>query len=61
MPDANYFQEWAQGCRILSQKATDPEVIYQLQAWAMEFDRKADEAQRCAAERKEPEAPQGRE
>ena len=58
MPDANYFQEWAQGCRILSQKATDPEVIYQLQAWAMEFDRDADEAEAPAAAREDPSAQQ---
>ena len=57
MHDANYFREWAQRCHALSQIATQPEVIYQLQVWAMEFDRDADETERCAVERKEPGAP----
>jgi hypothetical protein len=58
MPDANYLRERAQRCRALSQIATDPAVIYQLQVWAAEFDRDADAAERHAVERKEPVAPQ---
>jgi hypothetical protein len=50
MHDANYFHEWAQRCRALALKATDPEVIYRLQVWAIEFDREADEMERHAAE-----------
>ena len=41
MADANYFREWAQRCRALAQIASRPEVIYQLQVWAMDFDRDA--------------------
>jgi hypothetical protein len=57
---ANYFREWAQRCRALSQIATNPQVAYQLQVWAIEFDRDADEEERHAVEQKEPEAPQAR-
>jgi hypothetical protein len=46
----------ARRCRALSQRATDPELIYQLQVWAVEFDRDADEAERRAVERGEPDA-----
>jgi hypothetical protein len=54
MTHANYLREWARRCRAISQIATQPELIYQLQAWAIEFDRDADEAERHAAEREEP-------
>jgi hypothetical protein len=60
MADASYFREWAQRCRALAQVASDPEVIYQLQVWAMEFDRDADEAERRSREREEPDAQLGR-
>jgi hypothetical protein len=59
MPDANYLRERAQRCRALSQIATDPAVIYQLQVWAAEFERDADETERRSREREEPDAPPG--
>jgi hypothetical protein len=56
MIDANYCREWARRCCALAQIATQPEVMYQLQVWATEFDRDADEAEALAAERKNPDA-----
>ena len=50
MTDANYFREWAQRCRALAQIASQPEVMYQLQVWALELDRDADEAEGLADE-----------
>ena len=58
MVDANYFREWAQRCCSLAQIATQPEVMYQLQVWAIEFDRDADQAEALAAEREDPSAQQ---
>ena len=57
MVDANYFREWAQRCRALAQITTKPEVMYQLQVWAMEFDRDADEAEGLAVELEDPGVP----
>jgi hypothetical protein len=45
MADANYLRERARRCRALSQIATDPEVIRQLQVWAIEFDLGAEAAE----------------
>jgi hypothetical protein len=45
MADANYLRERARRCRALAHVTTDPEVIYQLQVWAMEFDRDAEAAE----------------
>ena len=57
MTDASYFREWAQRCRALAQIAFQPEVMYQLQVWAMEFDRDADQAEGRAFEPEDPGAP----
>jgi len=57
MADANYFREWAQRCRALAQIATQPEVMYQLQVWAMDFDRDADQAEGLAVGPEDPNAP----
>ena len=46
MVDASYLRERAQRCRALAQIAGEPEVIYQLQVWAAEFDQDADELER---------------
>ena len=58
MADVNYLREWAQRCRALAQIAPQPEVMYQLQVWAMVFDRDADQAEALAAEREDPNAQQ---
>jgi hypothetical protein len=58
MADVNYFREWARRCRALAQIATQSEVMYQLQVWATEFDRDADQAEALAAERESPDAQQ---
>ena len=57
MAGANYFREWAQGCRALAQIASQPEVMYQLQVWAIELDRDADQAESLAVEPEDPNAP----
>ena len=57
MTDANYFREWAQRCRALAQIASQSEVMYQLEVWAMEFDRYADQAEILAVEPEDPNAP----
>jgi hypothetical protein len=55
LADANYLRERAQRCRALAQITTDPEVIRQLQIWAMEFDGDAEAAERGRpAEEEEP-------
>ena len=51
MLDANYLRQWARRCHSLAQVTTDPKVRYQLQDWAMEFDRDADELERGDSER----------
>jgi len=57
MADVNYLREWARRCRALAQIASQPEVMYQLQVWAMEFDRDADQAEALAAKREDPNPP----
>ena len=57
MADVNYFREWAQRCRALAQIASQPEVMYQLQVWAIELDRDADQAESLAVEPEDPNAP----
>jgi hypothetical protein len=46
MIDANYLREWARRCHFLAQMGTVQEMSYQLQVWAMEFERDADELER---------------
>jgi hypothetical protein len=58
MADVDYLREWAQRCRALAQIASQAEVRYQLQVWATEFDRDADQAEAVAAERESPDAQQ---
>lgn len=50
MTDPNYFREWARRCRALAQITSQPEVMYQLQVWATEFDRDADKAEPLSVE-----------
>jgi hypothetical protein len=57
MADANYFREWARRCRALARIASQPEVMYQLQVWAMDFDQDADDAEGIAVEPEDPGAP----
>ena len=57
MLDATYLHQWARRCHSLAQVTTDPKVRYQLQDWAMEFDRDADELERRDSERGEPGSP----
>ena len=57
MADINYFREWARRCRALAQIATQPEVMYQLQVWALEFDRDADQAESLAVKPEDPNPP----
>jgi hypothetical protein len=51
MIDAKYLRQWARRCYSLAQVTTDPEVRYQLQAWATEFERDANELERGGSER----------
>jgi len=57
MADVNYFREWARRCRALALIATQPEVMYQLQVWAMDFDRDADQAESLAVGPEDPNPP----
>ena len=50
MVDTSYFRQMARRCRALAQIASQPEVMYQLQVWAIELDRDADEAEGRADE-----------
>jgi hypothetical protein len=50
MADASYLRERAQRCRTLAQVASDPEVIHQLQVWAVELERDADELERAGGQ-----------
>jgi hypothetical protein len=43
MIDASYLREWAGRCQSLAQAATAQEMSCQLQVWAVEFERDADE------------------
>lgn len=56
MADTSYFREWARRCRALAQIASQPEVMYQLQVWAVQFDRDADQAESRAVEPEDPTA-----
>ena len=42
MGDSRSFREVARQCRALMKQAADPDMVYQLQQWAMECDGKAD-------------------
>jgi hypothetical protein len=58
MPDRDLprrfaFRRFADQCRELSKTAANPEVVVQLQQWAVECDRKADLALRVSAPRKD--------
>ena len=50
MADADYFRELARRCHLLSKTAIAPEVIEQLEVWAVEFADQADKAERRATE-----------
>jgi hypothetical protein len=56
MKNADYFREQARRCRALSKAVIEPEVIEQLRVWAVELADEADEAERRAVERGEPDA-----
>ena len=42
MVDANSHREYAKRCRELAQRVTDPELLKQLELWALELDLIAD-------------------
>ena len=50
MVDTSYFRQLARRCRALAQITSQTEVMYQLQVWAIELDRDADEAEGRADE-----------
>ena len=56
MKDADYLREQARRGRTLSKAVIDPEVIEQLKVWAVDLADEADEAERRAIERREPDA-----
>ena len=53
MHDPDYLREQARCCRVRLKTAVEPEVIDQLQVWAIELADQADEAERarCRARR----------